>query len=442
MESETDPDAGEPEPPDAGTSAADSTPFAPIEPPAPAFDAAPTGPTGQAAQAVPPGQAPPTVASTPPPQPYPGAAGQLPPGVYGYPPYGYGYPNPQAPRGTNGMAIAALVLGICGFLFVTPIVGLVLGIVSLSIVNKNGQRGKGMAISGIVLSSLWIALFATIIVVAGVTAKSPAHRNSAGAVVQAGAVGIYDLHPGDCFTVPSGLIGSTDSHLRTMPVVPCSTPHDSETIGSATATDSSYPGQDGMRVEGGSLCLKLLSGYLLDVQSMPHNSLVQPIVPNEQAWGQGVRKVVCFIQAPSATLTQPIHRDASSYTAEQLRFLTAFHPVSDAAGQLRVLSLSKSTPSLTDLRQRANDFATAIQNEITALTSAPWSADVQMHIDALVSMHNDSEEWWTKAANATDESDFEANATQGSVALNTTDINAVREALGLSQATAGGSAST
>ncbi len=119
MESETDSEAGKPEPSKAETGGADSVPFAPVEPSAPPPSAPPPS--------APPPSAPPFA---PPPQ-APGGVYQ-PPDVYGYPPYGYGYPNPQAPRGTNGMAIAALVLGICGFLFVTPVVGLVLGIVGLA----------------------------------------------------------------------------------------------------------------------------------------------------------------------------------------------------------------------------------------------------------------------------------------------------------------------
>lgn len=80
-------------------------------------------------------------------------------GQYGYP---YGY-NAQQP-GTNGMAIASLVLGICGFFCVTPFVGLGLGIAALSRIKKTGQSGRGMAIAGIILSSAWIALIVLVAV--------------------------------------------------------------------------------------------------------------------------------------------------------------------------------------------------------------------------------------------------------------------------------------
>jgi hypothetical protein len=89
-------------------------------------------------------------------------------GQYAAGPYGYGMPNYGTPPGTNGMAIASLVLGICGFFCVTPFVGLGLGIAALSRTSKTGQAGRGLAIAGIILSSLWIALFVLLTVIGNV----------------------------------------------------------------------------------------------------------------------------------------------------------------------------------------------------------------------------------------------------------------------------------
>ena len=85
--------------------------------------------------------------------PYPPNYGQYGPGPYGYGAGGYGQP-----PGTNGMAIASLVLGICGFFCVTPLIGLGLGIAALTQTSKTGQAGKGMAIAGVILSAAWILL--------------------------------------------------------------------------------------------------------------------------------------------------------------------------------------------------------------------------------------------------------------------------------------------
>jgi len=62
---------------------------------------------------------------------------------------------------TSGMAIASLVLGLVGFCGVTAIIGMILGLVSLIKIGKsNGQlKGKGLAISGMIVSSVMFFVF-------------------------------------------------------------------------------------------------------------------------------------------------------------------------------------------------------------------------------------------------------------------------------------------
>lgn len=90
--------------------------------------------------------------------PYPPNYGQYGPG-----PYGYGVASYGPPPGTNGMAIASLILGICGFFCITPLIGLGLGIGALAQTSKTRQDGRGMAIAGIILSTAWILLAALLI---------------------------------------------------------------------------------------------------------------------------------------------------------------------------------------------------------------------------------------------------------------------------------------
>ena len=67
--------------------------------------------------------------------------------------------------GTNGMAIAAMVCGICGFLCLIPgVVGIILGGVSLPQIKRSGQAGRGMAITGMVMGVLWIVAFILLII--------------------------------------------------------------------------------------------------------------------------------------------------------------------------------------------------------------------------------------------------------------------------------------
>jgi Domain of unknown function (DUF4190) len=98
--------------------------------------------------------------------PYPGGYGQQQgygqPQGYGPQPYGqqgYGQFGQGQPAGTNGMSIAALVCGICGFLCGVPaVLGIVFGFIALSRTGRTGQRGRGMAIAGIICGAVWLVL--------------------------------------------------------------------------------------------------------------------------------------------------------------------------------------------------------------------------------------------------------------------------------------------
>ncbi|WP_194924993.1 DUF4190 domain-containing protein [Catenulispora pinisilvae] len=384
--------------------------------PQPPYGQQPQPPYGQQPPQPPYGQQPPPYGQPP----------GIPYGPYGYPPYGYGYPKP--PTGTNGLAVAAMVLGICGFLFVTPILGLILGLVALSAVKKSGQRGRGMAISGVTLSSAWIVLFATLITVGILTKPASVQRDADGNVVSPGQVSVFDLHPKDCFTLPPGLIGSTDGKTRTFKVVPCSTPHDSEAIGSFAAAETSYPGTAGLRSDGMSQCLKVLAGYEPDPASLPSSSLVQYIFPNQQAWDYGEHHVTCFIQFPSATLTKSVYRDRSTYTPDQLRFLDAVRPLDDAVSQLNA---TPQDADLSVLQQRASDIADGAQSEVAALTSAPWPSAVQPSVDSLVAKHREAARLWSQAAGESDIASFGDDARLANTDFDLPDFQAVRTGLGL-----------
>jgi len=120
----------------------------------------------------PPGPQYPSVPPPPPPVPPPPPPGVAPPG-YGTP---YGTP-PGAPYGyttqtTNGFAVAALVVGILGAIGCFAwILALVFGYIAKHQIDASHglQKGRGMAIAGIVLGYVWGALSIVYIVVAAAT---------------------------------------------------------------------------------------------------------------------------------------------------------------------------------------------------------------------------------------------------------------------------------
>jgi hypothetical protein len=79
---------------------------------------------------------------------------------------------PPAVLRTNGLAVAALVLGIVSFFlcyagFLTGILGTIFGIVALVQINRDRQTqgGQGMAITGVILSPLALVLWLVVLLV-------------------------------------------------------------------------------------------------------------------------------------------------------------------------------------------------------------------------------------------------------------------------------------
>lgn len=97
----------------------------------------------------------------------------LPPGAapYGYgQPYGHPYGMPR-PTSTNGLAIAGMVLGIVWFYWIGSLLAVVFGHVALSQIKRNPyQNGKGMAIAGLVLGYIGLAVLLLIVLLVVVAA--------------------------------------------------------------------------------------------------------------------------------------------------------------------------------------------------------------------------------------------------------------------------------
>ena len=112
-------------------------------------------------------------------QGYPGQQGQnmppqppvyAPPPVnpYSRPPQNPYYMSPPiVPPPYNGMAVGGFVLSCVSLVLccfpVTALVGLVLSITSLPQIDRRGERGKGLAVAGIILNALvllfWLLMF-------------------------------------------------------------------------------------------------------------------------------------------------------------------------------------------------------------------------------------------------------------------------------------------
>ncbi len=123
------------------------------------------------------------------PPPPPGGYGypSPPAGGYGYPPApagGYGYPPQPQSAATNGMAVASLVCSLFGWLcIVGPLLGLIFGFVALNQINQTGQRGRGMALAGIIIGGIIVAVGIGLGILGQIAKHAPRTDSGAPAVV-------------------------------------------------------------------------------------------------------------------------------------------------------------------------------------------------------------------------------------------------------------------
>lgn len=87
----------------------------------------------------------------------------------GYPQPAYGQPYPQPGHGpqttgTNGLAVAALVLGILWIYWVGSILAVIFGHVALKQIPERNQSGRGLAVAGLTLG--WIGVGTLLLVFA------------------------------------------------------------------------------------------------------------------------------------------------------------------------------------------------------------------------------------------------------------------------------------
>ncbi|OBK15041.1 DUF4190 domain-containing protein [Mycobacterium asiaticum] len=105
-------------------------------------------------------------------------------GGYGYPPpqppgYGYGYPPPGYPQqspGTNGMAIASFVSALVGFLCtIGSLLGVIFGIIALNQIRNTGQGGRGLAIAGLIIGGITMAVGVIVLIAAIIVGANSEH---------------------------------------------------------------------------------------------------------------------------------------------------------------------------------------------------------------------------------------------------------------------------
>jgi hypothetical protein len=196
-------------------------------------------------------------------------------------------PQPVRPGSLDRYSLAALIFGIVPL--VGGLLGIVFGAIGISRTKRHRQRGRLMAVAGVLLGCIW--LVATLVAVAFVVGVS--HRDIAGTVTPTDQVSIASLHLGDC------LDHYQPTSVSTFKVTACRAPHDAQVYGVIALTNSENPEDAQTRRLADAGCQSRLAPAvgiaIANNQAYGHRALL----PTDQSWRHGGRIVDCVIYSVS-----------------------------------------------------------------------------------------------------------------------------------------------
>ena len=329
----------------------------------------------------------------PPGPPYPQGPLQGPPqGPYGPMPYqlwGQGYSPFNRPAPVNGVAIGSLVLGILCFL---PAVGLILGLIALRQIRKRGERGRGLAVAGSVLSSVGLVLWALMLATGAGSDMWQGFKD--------GATG-SSMDKGTCFDSPTGLEGAAYDFDD----VPCAGKHDGEVFAVVTLPGGSYPGDRELTDTADDKCYTLRFSYAMDAWAVPDDVDVYYLLPSRQSWRLGDREITCVFgnTDENAGLTGSLRNDETTLDADQLAYLKAANTQNTALD-----SAPDATPDddLAANKKWARRMSDALGEGAATLNGHQWPDDAKKPVAAVAKELQAVRKEWAQAAGATDVNSF------------------------------------
>ncbi|WP_435847668.1 DUF4190 domain-containing protein [Streptomyces fumanus] len=334
----------------------------------------------------------------------------------------WGHPHhaPPRPAPVNGLAISALVLGVLCFL---PAAGLVLGLVALGQIKRRGERGKGLAVGGAVLSSLGLVLWATALATGGASAFWDGFREGVG-----GESTAYALTTGQCFDAPGG---SLEGITYDIEQVPCAGEHDGEVFASFDLPGGAYPGDDEITRSADDRCYALDSDYAMDAWALPADVDVYYLTPTRQSWRLGDREVTCLFGNTDehGSLTGSLRNDETTLDADQIAYLKA-DAVLDTALESQP-GAGYAEDDLPGHRAWAGRVADAVAERAGLLRDRAWPADARRPVADLADRLDRARAEWRRAADAPDADTFYEHCGKGYDLIDPAGAVTARKALGL-----------
>ncbi|MFD6229504.1 DUF4190 domain-containing protein [Streptomyces sp. NPDC060232] len=252
----------------------------------------------------------------PSPPPGPGHRWPPPPPQPGWgPPLGLG---PQPPA-LNGFALASLLAGLLCF----PPLGIAFGIAALVQIAKKGDRGKALAVTGLVLSVVMTGVMVFAVGRLTVAVDGRLDGLSEYTEVEGELRDISELKAGDCFNVPGGDLFDERPLVY---AVDCSRVHHAEVTASSTVGAADPDSTEADRAAEDA-CWKAQDEYAMDTWALPEFAEMFYFAPSRESWSQGDRMLLCVIGTTEEEWRGSLRRDAGMLKPEQAAFLRAANGV-------------------------------------------------------------------------------------------------------------------
>ncbi|WP_194821176.1 DUF4190 domain-containing protein [Micromonospora sp. S-DT3-3-22] len=322
-------------------------------------------------------------------------------------------PWPQRPAvqgRLNRLAVVTLVLGLLGGVLAPVTAGF-----ALRRIRRDGERGRGLVIAGLVLLGGWV--------LAGLVALG---------VTMTGSdpdPGLRGLRVGDCFRVPSGATTS-----RTAPEevarVACDTPHHAEYVDDFPAyersADERYPGAAVLSQRAETLCRQRQHSYVVDPLGLPAEVRLSWYLPTRVDWSTDPT-ITCYLTSPTG-LSRSLRMDTTVLNPAQLGYLLASRDWTQARAAL-VASAPTSTPAgLRDAVRRAETIHTDMWFRLRRET---WPEAVRPAMERLLTEMEQDEPAWRDADGEPDRGRLLQVVAQAGQHPDPATELAVRQALGL-----------
>jgi hypothetical protein len=223
------------------------------------------------------------------------------PNPYGQPAYNpYGQPMqpgvPPQPQGTNGFAIASLIFGILGGI----LFAVIFGIVALTQIPKRNQKGKGMAVAGLVLSGVWLLICGVGVAIGLFASDADNKSGEPTSLLPSLSTTSKSLKVGDCI---NGLLSQDMSkNMRTPPAVDCAEEHEGEVFQVAIMSGATFPGDAAVKDKAESSCSEAALDAYAPVDKTQDLEIYY-LFPTSTSWTFGDRDITCLIVSEKQKLT-------------------------------------------------------------------------------------------------------------------------------------------